>query len=121
MPATDGCLIPWATQGVFLLNTVLTVRAGASNSHQNHGWELFTDYVVSVLNDHKSPKVFILWGAKAQKKGEFIDSGYHFVIKGIHPSPLTGNSSAFINYRHFSKANEFLVKHNIEPINWHIS
>jgi len=120
MPVTNGCLIPWAKQGVFLLNTVLTVRAGASNSHQNHGWEEFTDTVISILNDHKSPKVFLLWGAKARKKGEFIDGGYHSVIQGIHPSPLTGNSSTFINYKHFSKANEFLLKHTIEPINWQI-
>jgi len=120
MSAEDGCLIPWAAQGVFLLNTVLTVRASASNSHQNHRWEEFTDSVVSILNDHKSPKVFLLWGAKAKKKGEFIDSGYHLVINGIHPSPLTGNSSTFINYKHFSRTNEFFVKNNIEPIDWRI-
>jgi len=120
MSETDGCLIPWAAQGVFLLNAVLTVRAGISNSHQNHGWEEFTDFVISVLNDHQSPKVFLLWGAKAKKKGEFIDSGRHLVINGIHPSPLTGNSSTFVNYKHFSRANEFLVKHNIEPIDWRI-
>ena len=120
MSETDGCLLPWARQGVFLLNTILTVRAGASNSHKDHGWEVFTNAVISILDSHRSPKVFILWGAKAKKTGENINAGYHLVLTGLHPSPLTGHSSTFINYKHFSMANEFLSKNNIGPVDWQI-
>ncbi|WP_299824627.1 uracil-DNA glycosylase [uncultured Pontibacter sp.] len=116
IPAT-GNLERWAQQGVLLLNATLTVRAGNAGSHQKKGWEAFTDAVVQQVNDKKEHVVFMLWGAYAQKKGAFIDERKHLVLKSAHPSPFAADRGFFGN-RHFSKANNYLVEHGQEPINW---
>jgi len=120
MSKSNGCLIPWAKQGVFLLNASLTVRASKSDSHADAGWESFTDAVIKILSDHESKKVFFLWGHKARRKAEFINGMYHFVIRGLHPSPMTGQGDTFIKYKHFSMANEYLTKHGRGTIDWQI-
>ncbi|OCQ51720.1 Uracil-DNA glycosylase [Photorhabdus australis subsp. thailandensis] len=112
-----GCLISWAKQGVLLLNTVLTVERGNAHSHANLGWETFTDKVIAAINEHRSGVVFLLWGSHAQKKGHFIDSNKHHVLKAPHPSPLSAHRG-FFGCKHFSKANELLEKQGLEPINW---
>ncbi|CAQ83368.1 MULTISPECIES: uracil-DNA glycosylase [Photorhabdus] len=112
-----GCLISWAKQGVLLLNTVLTVERGNAHSHANLGWETFTDKVIAAINEHRSGVVFLLWGSHAQKKGYFIDSNKHYVLKAPHPSPLSAHRG-FFGCKHFSKANELLEKQGLEPINW---
>ncbi|HHZ13573.1 MAG: uracil-DNA glycosylase [Caldicoprobacterales bacterium] len=121
-----GCYIPnngylekWARQGVMLLNTVLTVRAGQANSHRNMGWERFTDRVISLLNEREDPIVFILWGRNAQSKQSIITSPQHYIIKSVHPSPLSANRG-FFGSKPFSKANNFLVSIGKEPIDWQI-
>lgn len=121
-----GCYIPnngylkkWADQGVMLLNTVLTVRAGQANSHKNMGWEHFTDRVISLLNEREDPIVFILWGKNAQSKLSIINNPKHFIIKSVHPSPLSANRG-FFGSKPFSKANNFLVSIGKEPIDWQI-
>lgn len=116
VPAT-GNLERWAKQGVLLLNATLTVRAGNAGSHQKKGWEEFTDAVVQKVNDMKEHVVFMLWGAYAQKKGAFIDERKHLVLKSAHPSPFAADRGFFGN-RHFSKANNYLVEHGKEPIDW---
>lgn len=116
LPAT-GNLERWAEQGVLLLNATLTVRAGDAGSHQKKGWEEFTDAVVRKINDLKENVVFMLWGAYAQKKGAFIDERKHLVLKAAHPSPFAADRG-FFGSRHFSKANEYLVAHGKEPIDW---
>ena len=113
----SGNLERWAEQGVFLLNATLTVRAHQAGSHQKKGWETFTDQVVRLLNDSDNHLVFILWGAYAQRKGEFIDSRKHLVLSSVHPSPLSSHRGFFGNH-HFSKANEYLTSHGKEPIRW---
>lgn len=113
----NGYLMPWAQQGVLLLNAVLTVEAGKANAHQNQGWETFTDSIIHRLNDQKSGLVFILWGAYAQKKGAFIDPSKHLVIKSPHPSPLSAHRG-FFGSRPFSKTNDYLIQHQKKPINW---
>jgi uracil-DNA glycosylase len=115
MPA-DGHLERWATQGVLLLNNVLTVRAGQPRSHANKGWEQFTDAVLDVLDKREKPIVFLLWGRDAQQKGRVITAPQHLVLTAAHPSPLAGG--AFFGCKHFSKANAFLQKHAQEPILW---
>ena len=107
----NGCLIHWATQGVLLLNTVLTVRAGMSGSHAGKGWEIFTDHIINTLSQKETPLVFMLWGKVAQSKACKI-APHHKVLTAAHPSPLAGGK--FFGCRHFSKANEFLEK----PIRW---
>ena len=114
----NGHLIPWAKQGVMLLNTVLTVEARRSKSHANKGWERFTDTVMFHLNDREEPIVFLLWGRDAQAKGRLIDNPKHLVLKAAHPSPLAGGK--FFGCRHFSKTNDFLVKNGQSPIDWQI-
>jgi len=114
-----GCLIKWATQGVLLLNTVLTVRAGASNSHKGKGWESFTDSVIRAVNEKPDPVVFMLWGNNAKVKDALLTNPIHLVLKATHPSPLAGN--AFQGCRHFSQANHFLATHGRETIDWQIS
>ena len=114
-----GCLTEWAQQGVVLLNAVLTVRAHAANSHKGKGWETFTDRVVELLNEHESPLVFILWGANAKAKREFITNPKHLILEGAHPSPLSAHNG-FFGGKYFSKANEFLKANGIEPIDWQI-
>lgn len=116
----NGCLTEWAKQGVLLLNTVLTVRAGAANSHRNIGWEIFSDTVIKYINSNKNNVVFLLWGNNARSKKILIDSTRHCVLEAAHPSPLSA-FNGFLGCRHFSKANEYLKEHNIEQINWQIS
>lgn len=112
-----GCLDGWAKQGVLLLNATLTVRANQAGSHQNKGWEEFTDSVIKLLSDKKENLVFILWGNYAQKKGVVIDENKHLVIKSAHPSPLSAYNG-FFGSKPFSQTNSYLIFSNQEPINW---
>lgn len=112
-----GDLTPWAEQGVFLLNASLTVRAGEPMSHSKIGWHTFTNCVIQTLSDVKENIVFLLWGKFAQEKKELIDTKKHHILKAAHPSPLAA-SNGFFGCRHFSKTNSYLVKHNIDPIDW---
>jgi len=114
----NGHLVHWANQGVLLLNTALTVRRGASKSHAGKGWEQFTDKVLELINMKKSPVVFMLWGRDAQRKGQFIENPLHLILPAAHPSPLAGGR--FFGCKHFSRANEFLHKNDLEPIHWQI-
>ncbi|MEL0641421.1 uracil-DNA glycosylase [Pseudoalteromonas aliena] len=114
-----GYLQSWAEQGVFLLNTVLTVEQGQAHSHKHLGWELFTDNVIAHINEHCEGVVFILWGAHAQKKGKSINSARHHILKGPHPSPLSAHRG-FFGRQHFSKTNELLQSQGNEPINWQV-
>jgi uracil-DNA glycosylase len=113
----DGNLQGWAEQGVLLLNSVLTVESGLANSHQGKGWEIFTDKVISVVNELERPVVFVLWGAYAQKKGAVIDARHHLVIRAPHPSPLSAYRG-FFGSRPFSKINEFLKANAQAEIDW---
>lgn len=115
----NGCLIPWAEQGVLLLNTVLTVRAHEANSHAGIGWEQFTDRIISILNEQERPIVFLLWGKPAQRKAEMLNNPKHLVLVAPHPSPLSAYRG-FFGCKHFSKANEFLEEHGGKPIDWRI-
>lgn len=121
-----GCYIPnngylkkWADQGILLLNTVLTVRGGMANSHKNKGWEQFTDAIIELLNKREDPIVFILWGNNAQSKIKLITNPKHFIIKSVHPSPLSA-SRGFFGSKPFSKTNDFLVSIGKTPIDWQI-
>ena len=114
---TDGDLTRWARQGVLLLNATLTVQAHCPKSHSNKGWEQFTDYVVRDLAENKDNLVFILWGADAKRKCDFIDKTKHLVLTSAHPSPLSAYRGFFGNH-HFSLTNDYLIKHGKEPINW---
>lgn len=116
MPAS-GNLMRWAQQGVLLLNATLTVRAHQAGSHQNKGWETFTDAVIHRLAEEREHIVFILWGSYAQRKGAFIDRNRHLVLQSPHPSPLSAYRGFFGN-GHFSRANAYLEQHGCEPINW---
>ena len=113
----NGDLTRWADQGVFLLNATLTVRANQAGSHQNHGWEIFTDEVIRIISANRQNVVFMLWGAYAQKKAELINSKKHLILKAPHPSPLSAHRG-FLGCRHFSQANAYLLKRGLEPINW---
>ena len=114
-----GELTAWAKQGVLLLNTVLTVREGAPNSHKGKGWESFTDRVISELNKKDTPVVFLLWGANAKAKAKIIDNPRHVKLETVHPSPLSAYGG-FFGCRHFSKTNEILIASGQEPIDWQI-
>lgn len=114
---SSGNLDRWARQGVLLLNATLTVRAGTPGSHQNHGWETFTDEVIRKVSAGKEHIVFLLWGAFAQKKQELIDRSKHLVLTAAHPSPFSADKG-FFGCRHFSKANEFLVSKGLPPVDW---
>ena len=114
---SSGNLERWADQGVLLLNATLTVRAHQAGSHQNKGWEQFTDAVIRTLSDNKEGLVFMLWGNYAQKKGAVIDDGKHLVLKAPHPSPLSAHSG-FFGSKHFSQANTYLIFNGHEPIEW---
>lgn len=116
-PSASGNLEHWADQGVFLLNATLTVLAGQAGSHQNKGWEEFTDSVIETLSDQKDKLVFILWGAYAQKKGSVIDENKHLVIKSPHPSPFSADRG-FFGSKPFSKTNEYLQHQGFDPIQW---
>jgi uracil-DNA glycosylase len=114
-----GNLEYWAEQGVFLINATLTVRANAAGSHQNKGWEIFTDIVISKLNEKCNNLVFLLWGRYAQAKEKIIDPSKHLVLKAAHPSPLSAYNG-FFGCKHFSKSNDYLQKHGKTPIDWQI-
>ena len=120
-PARHGFLEHWATQGVLLLNAVLTVEMGLAASHQGRGWEKFTDAIVRQVNAKEEPVVFLLWGSHAQRKAAAVDSiergGRHLVLKAPHPSPLSAHNG-FFGCRHFSKANAFLESRGLPPIDW---
>lgn len=113
----SGNLTRWAQQGVLLLNATLTVEAHRAASHQGKGWETFTDAVIHKLAEERDHLVFILWGAYAQRKGEFIDRNRHLVLQSPHPSPLSAHRGFFGNH-HFSQTNNYLLAHGIEPIQW---
>lgn len=115
-----GDLTKWAKQGVLLLNSVLTVEAGQPTSHQKQGWEAFTDEVIDVLNEQRQHIVFILWGAYAQRKGQRINRDIHLVLTAAHPSPLAANRGGFFGCKVFSKTNQYLKQHGIEPIDWQL-
>ena len=114
-----GYLESWARNGVLLLNNVLTVRKGEANSHRGCGWELFTDEVIRVLNNHEKPIVFMLWGSNAQEKGQLITNPRHLILKAPHPSPISAYRG-FFGCKHFSKANEYLRKTGQTPVDWTI-
>ena len=112
-----GNLERWAEQGVLLLNTVLTVESGKSNSHAKQGWEIFTDYIIKYLGEREMPAVFMLWGKHAQAKEKLINGERHMILKAAHPSPLSANTG-FFGCRHFSLANKFLMERDIGPVDW---
>ena len=115
----NGYLKKWADQGVMLLNTVLTVRAHAANSHQGIGWETFTDAAIKILNEQDRPMVFLLWGRPAQNKKSMLTNPKHLILKAPHPSPLSA-FRGFMGCRHFSQANDFLKNNGVEPVDWQI-
>ncbi len=116
-PPRSGNLERWARQGVFLLNTALTVRARSPNSHQGKGWENFTSRAIAALSERPDPIVFLLWGRNAQNHASEIDEERHLILKAPHPSPMSADRG-FFGCRHFSQANEFLEKHGMQPIEW---
>jgi uracil-DNA glycosylase len=114
----SGNLERWAEQGVLLLNSTLTVKESMAGSHQNKGWEQFTDAVIRFINDEKAGVVFMLWGKYAQDKGKIIDTSKHFVLKSKHPSPLSANFGGWFGNKHFSQANNYLRSRGVEEIEW---
>ena len=116
-PPNTGNLERWAKQGVLLLNATLTVRANSPGSHQNKGWEIFTDAVIKAISEEKEGVVFLLWGAYAQRKGEIIDNRKHKILSSAHPSPFAANRGFFGN-RHFSHTNNYLKQNGLTPIDW---
>lgn len=117
---THGYLVNWAKQGVLLLNTVLTVRAGQAHSHKGMGWEIFTDHVIQTLNQKNTPVIYLLWGAAAQKKQALIDTSKHYILKSPHPSPLSAHRG-FFGSKPFSKSNKILRELGLEEIEWDLS
>ena len=115
----NGYLVPWAEQGILLLNTALTVRAGAANSHSKIGWEIFTDNIIKYLNDREDPVIFVLWGGNARKKKAFINTDRHYILEAAHPSPLSAHNG-FFGCGHFKKINEILSSLGKKEINWQI-
>lgn len=115
----NGCLKPWADQGVLLLNTVLTVRAHQANSHRGQGWEIFTDRIIELLNARQKPMAFILWGTPARRKKAMITNPKHYIVESPHPSPLSANRG-FFGSRPFSRVNAFLKSVGQTPIDWQI-
>jgi uracil-DNA glycosylase len=114
----SGNLEKWADQGVLLLNATLTVQGGAAGSHQNKGWETFTDAVIQCVSDKKDNVVFMLWGRYAQEKGRVIDGAKHYVLKAKHPSPMSANGGGWFGTKHFSQANAYLSSMGLDEINW---
>ena len=114
---TTSSLISWTDQGVLLLNSVLTVEANKAASHKGRGWEIFTDEVISILNNKDTPVVFILWGGYARSKKKLITNPLHYIVESAHPSPLSAYNG-FFGSKPFSKTNEFLIAHHDKPINW---
>ena len=115
----NGCLEPWARQGVLLLYTVLTVQAHRANSHRDKGWEIFTDKIISLLNEREKPVAFVLWGAPARRKKAMITNSRHLVVESAHPSPLSA-FRGFFGSRPFSRVNRFLESVGETPINWQL-
>ena len=118
-PPKTGYLVPWAREGVLLLNTVLTVRDGQPNSHKNQGWEQLTDRIITLLGEREQPIVFLLWGSHARKKKELIHAPHHLILECAHPSPLSAHRG-FFGCEHFSRANQFLYDHGIDPVDWNV-
>lgn len=118
-PASHGCLLSWARQGVLLLNATLTVERGRPGSHRGRGWERFTDAAVRILAEEREHLVFMLWGREAAQKGSFIDRRRHLVLSAPHPSPLSAHRG-FFGCRHFSRANEYLLATGQEPVDWRL-
>ncbi|MEO1939700.1 MAG: uracil-DNA glycosylase [Candidatus Thioglobus sp.] len=116
-PSQSGNLTHWASQGVLLLNSVLTVEKNSPGSHAKSGWVDFTDTVIDILNEKKQNLVFLLWGAHAQKKAELIDQNKHLVLTAAHPSPFSAHKG-FFGCKHFSQTNDYLKMHNQQPIDW---
>lgn len=114
----NGNLEHWAKQGVLLLNATLTVRASQAGSHQNKGWEKFTDHVIETISQQKSDVVFMLWGGYAKRKTKLIDTDKHHILTAGHPSPLSANRGYWFGNKHFSQCNELLKSLGSEPINW---
>ncbi len=114
----SGNLTRWAEQGVLLLNATLTVRAHQAGSHQRHGWERFTDAAISRLSEGRDHLVFILWGGYARSKASLIDRSRHLVLESVHPSPLSANRGGWFGNHHFSRCNDYLAGHGMDPINW---
>ena len=117
-PPKSGCLIPWAEQGVLLLNCILSVEQGVAGSHSSKGWERFTDSIISKLNQ-KDSIVFILWGKYADEKGKSIDTSKHLVLSSAHPSPFSAHQG-FFGGKHFSQCNDYLQSKGLSPIIWQI-
>ena len=115
----SGNLIPWANQGVLLLNATLTVRAHEAGSHQGRGWEQFTDQVIKTISDLRAGVVFLLWGRYAQNKEALIDTNKHFILKAPHPSPLSAHRG-FFGSKQFSKTNRILRENGLPEIDWHL-
>jgi uracil-DNA glycosylase len=115
-PIPSGDLTRWANQGVLMLNSVLTVAAGSPASHKDKGWETFTTAAIKALNDNRENIVYLLWGKYAQVKGEIIDRNNNLVLASAHPSPYS--ASMFFNNHHFSKTNQYLKEHNLDPVDW---
>ncbi|SNT69444.1 uracil-DNA glycosylase [Psychrobacter sp. LV10R520-6] len=118
--SAHGDLTYWAQQGVLLLNSSLTVSEGEPNSHQNKGWEQFTDAVIDIINQQTEHTVFILWGSKAQKKGKYIDTDKHLILTAVHPSPLAANRGGFFGSKPFSKTNDYLRQYGKTAIDWQL-
>jgi uracil-DNA glycosylase len=116
---SNGYLVPWAEQGILLLNAVLTVRAHQANSHKGKGWEVFTDAIIETVASKKDPVIFILWGSYAQKKTQLIDTARHIIISSAHPSPLSANRG-FFGSRPFSQINKALQDNGNQPIDWQL-
>ncbi|TAH26405.1 MAG: uracil-DNA glycosylase [Cytophagales bacterium] len=117
--SNSGNLQSWANQGVLLINSILTVKENTPSSHKDRGWEQFTDTLISLLSDQKNHLVFMLWGAYAQEKGKIIDSQKHLVLMAPHPSPFSAHKG-FLGCKHFSKANQYLLKNNLSEIIWNV-
>lgn len=118
LPEKNSNLARWANQGVFLLNTILTVRAGSALSHENVGWQKFTNEIIKILDRQRKHLVFLLWGAKAREYTKFINSDKHLILQASHPASEVYGNGDFFGCKHFSKCNEFLKKHKLEKINW---
>mgnify|MGYP003620575919 FL=1 len=118
-PPDHGCLLPWARQGVLLLNAVLTVEEGRAGAHQGKGWEGFTDHAIETLAHEREGLVFLLWGSYAQAKGKVIDTRRHRVLRAPHPSPLSAHRG-FLGCGHFSATNQYLAQRGLSPIDWRL-
>lgn len=118
-PPNNGYLVSWAKQGILMINTVLTVRDGLANSHKGRGWEIFTDRIIELLNKKDEPVIFILWGNNAKTKKKLITNKNHFIIEGVHPSPLSA-SRGFFGCGHFKRVNEILKSLGKKEIDWSI-